>query len=189
MRSTSAFLGALVLVSACDDGGNSGDQTTRHAIGKADLSGACTVDDCGDQSAGGNCWCDSECAAFGDCCENVTFVCEAPAPSCDDTSTHSPLCDVPPICDDGLVKALKNGCFVCVDPQTCETPAPAACAAPACGVGMAACAEGTQCLVIEGCASPVCATRESACAAIGCALDTCGLAEVWPAHASCASPE
>ena len=122
MRSTSVIFSVALALTACDDSKDSG-QTARHAIGKADLAGSCKIDDCGDQAAGGNCWCDSACEAFGDCCENAAFVCEAPAPSCDDGSTHSPLCDVPPVCAEGLVKALKSGCFVCVDPQTCEAPA------------------------------------------------------------------
>ena len=153
MRSTSVIFSVALALTACDDSKDSG-QTARHAIGKADLAGSCKIDDCGDQAAGGNCWCDSACEAFGDCCENAAFVCEAPAPSCDDGSTHSPLCDVPPVCAEGLVKALKSGCFVCVDPQTCEAPAPScddgSTHSPLCDVPPV-CAEGLVKALKSGC--------------------------------------
>lgn len=43
-------------------------------------------------------------------------------PLCDDGSSLNPLCDMAPVCDEGLISATQNGCFVCVDPDTCEPP-------------------------------------------------------------------
>lgn len=159
MRSTSLILCAALGLAACDEATTEpvdSTQTERQAIGKADLAGSCKADDCGGQAASGNCWCDSDCEGFGDCCENVAFVCEAPAPSCDDGSKHSPYCDMPPVCAAGTVKALQRGCFVCVDPGTCAAPAPA----PSCDDGSThsplcdmppVCAEGTVKALQHGC--------------------------------------
>ena len=34
------------------------------------------------------------------------------------------ICDMmPPTCDEGLIAALQDGCYVCVDPETCMPPA------------------------------------------------------------------
>src|SRR5262245_33155998 len=47
----------------------------RSPIGKADLYGSCAANECGGQSAGGNCWCDDACLGNGDCCSNKATTC------------------------------------------------------------------------------------------------------------------
>ena len=61
-----------------------------------------------------------------------TMDCERPAPvgvcvegpkSCDDGAPA--FCDmVMPVCDSGLILAVQNGCYLCVDPTTCVPPPP-----------------------------------------------------------------
>jgi hypothetical protein len=55
------------------------DQPARGPIGKADLVGSCSLDDCGGPSASGSCWCDDACATYGDCCADKSDVCEPDA--------------------------------------------------------------------------------------------------------------
>lgn len=51
-----------------------GEQTAnRGPLGKADGAGSC-VDHCGGKSAG-SCYCDTECAKYGDCCEDIGSAC------------------------------------------------------------------------------------------------------------------
>lgn len=45
----------------------------RGPLGKADSSGSC-VDRCGGQSDG-TCWCDAQCAQYGDCCDDIETAC------------------------------------------------------------------------------------------------------------------
>lgn len=47
----------------------------RAPIGKADLFGSCSANDCGGQSTGGNCWCDEACLGNGDCCSDKANTC------------------------------------------------------------------------------------------------------------------
>jgi hypothetical protein len=55
------------------------DDPERGAVGKADADlGACTPDDCGDQAADGNGFCDELCARHGDCAADVVEVCGFP---------------------------------------------------------------------------------------------------------------
>jgi hypothetical protein len=127
MRTISLLL-TLSLTIACSTEGTDADEE-RTMIGKADLVGSCTPNDCGDIAANGNCWCDEGCKDFGDCCTDVYVACadELPAPECNDGSAPSPLCDIKPTCEPGQVAARKNGCFQCVDALTCEAPAPEDC--------------------------------------------------------------
>lgn len=53
---------------------------------------------------------------------NITACDGEPQLSCDDDQPLSPFCDVPPICAAGQVAAQQNGCWSCVDPDTCEPP-------------------------------------------------------------------
>lgn len=58
-----------------------GQTEDRAPIGKADLTGSCkgaTQNHCGGKSTG-NCWCDSKCATFGDCCSDKPAVCDGAA--------------------------------------------------------------------------------------------------------------
>ena len=103
MRSTTSVWMCLWLVSACaaDDGGQTG---ARGGIGKADLWGSCSAEDCGGPASSGVCWCDDACSEWGDCCENKEVTCDA-APTCQ-RNTDCPAgeyceasgCEEPGIC-------------------------------------------------------------------------------------------
>ncbi|MCC6900652.1 MAG: hypothetical protein IT377_16855 [Polyangiaceae bacterium] len=61
-----------------DEPGEPSQTEDRAPIGKADLTGSCkgaTQNFCGGKS-GGNCWCDSKCATFGDCCSDKPAICD-----------------------------------------------------------------------------------------------------------------
>ena len=47
----------------------------RGRLGKADLPGTCEVSDCGGKSQG-QCYCDAICTQYGDCCSNVSNICD-----------------------------------------------------------------------------------------------------------------
>jgi hypothetical protein len=48
-------------------------------------------------------------------------ACETNPGQCDDD--FDALCDMePPTCDEGLLLAVQDGCYVCVDPSTCQPP-------------------------------------------------------------------
>jgi hypothetical protein len=54
----------------------------RAPIGKADQTGSCQAGDadyCGGKSDG-NCWCDDQCDAFGDCCADKPIACDGEEP-------------------------------------------------------------------------------------------------------------
>lgn len=80
--------------------------------------------------------------------DDVLTVCYGecvPVDTCDDGGPV--LCDMePPVCDDGLVAAVKDGCYECVEPDTCEPPA-SECAIEDCGPALGApsyqCEDGT----------------------------------------------
>jgi len=54
-----------------------GSDAERGPIGKADLIGSCADTSCDGAAPSGNCYCDAECATFGDCCSDYVEVCEA----------------------------------------------------------------------------------------------------------------
>mgnify|MGYP003551590835 CR=1 FL=1 len=72
-----------LLVVACsaetsDDPAGSKQVDDRAPIGKADSTGSCqgpSESRCGGKSDG-NCWCDSKCETFGDCCSDKAKVCD-----------------------------------------------------------------------------------------------------------------
>src|SRR5690606_39223406 len=47
-----------------------GSDAERGPIGKADLIGSCADTSCDGAAPSGNCYCDAECATFGDCCSD-----------------------------------------------------------------------------------------------------------------------
>lgn len=60
-------------------GGSGGGSGNRVPLGKADNTGQCVAQGkslCGQKSSG-TCWCDSECATFGDCCSDYAASCTA----------------------------------------------------------------------------------------------------------------
>ena len=109
-----ALLGAAACSVETGDPTESAEQQAieRGPIGKADLLGSCSAasqqqqqqqqaqsgagDHCGGQSTG-NCWCDSECEDFGDCCADKVDVCGADCPDANDPAVN----------------------YVSEDPQTC----------------------------------------------------------------------
>jgi pyruvate,water dikinase len=79
-RSILFYVGLLgVSASACAvEAGRDTVADERGPLGKADAIGSCSTGD-GDQCGGksdGTCWCDEECAKFGDCCGDYVAVCE-----------------------------------------------------------------------------------------------------------------
>jgi endonuclease/exonuclease/phosphatase family metal-dependent hydrolase len=72
------LLSALAFGSGCVDfhPASLADDGPRGGIGKADLYGSCAGSDCDGKAAGGNCWCDAECAAYGDCCDDAAGLCD-----------------------------------------------------------------------------------------------------------------
>lgn len=65
---------------ACDDP-SVGVEDDRGSTGKADgaLHGSCE-DACGGKATGGTCYCDAQCAKYGDCCGDYEAVCLEPEP-------------------------------------------------------------------------------------------------------------
>ncbi len=78
--STTTWLAALalpMLLSGCANSAMEADDSRRGTNGtKADnVSGSCTINDCGAPAANGSGWCNDTCASFGDCAEGVAEVC------------------------------------------------------------------------------------------------------------------
>ena len=68
--------------SGCTAASGEGDGADRHPIGKADSSGSCEATMCDGMAPGGNCYCDSACVRYGDCCSDRDAICGGgPAPS------------------------------------------------------------------------------------------------------------
>jgi hypothetical protein len=53
-------------------------EVERGPLGKADQVGSCAQTDCDGAAPDGNCWCDADCAEFGDCCADKVEVCDQP---------------------------------------------------------------------------------------------------------------
>jgi hypothetical protein len=77
MTTTWKFL-AVTIMTACVSTEDSASEE-RGPLGKADGTGSC-VGHCGEKSAG-TCWCDDQCADFGDCCSDKALVCDGAEPS------------------------------------------------------------------------------------------------------------
>jgi len=77
IRHSIVLLAVLALGTfACTDSTSS---ERRARAGKADgLEGSC-VASCDDQSQNGDCYCDSQCESFGDCCDDYQAVCKVQA--------------------------------------------------------------------------------------------------------------
>jgi hypothetical protein len=76
----------LFMLAACggdDDGGGDGDgDGDRGPISDGDLEGSCAGTDCDGPAPEGNCYCDDECAHFGDCCSDYVDVCQPGGATC-----------------------------------------------------------------------------------------------------------
>ncbi|MCB9730096.1 MAG: hypothetical protein H6746_16620 [Deltaproteobacteria bacterium] len=77
--------------------------------------GPCCAGACGDQSPGGDCYCDDICAGFGDCCADLCDSCSADAPSTCGTGCV-PQCDGVECGDDGC----GGSCGGCEPDQACS---------------------------------------------------------------------
>jgi hypothetical protein len=64
----------LLLFAACATQTDGGNEAARGRGGKADAPGECTPDTC-DGPGVGECYCDTACAMYGDCCSNYEPVC------------------------------------------------------------------------------------------------------------------
>lgn len=114
--------------------------------------------DCGPDTCTSDADCpDGYCEHYATC---LAIGCPPPPPpqcvaaDCDDGSRLHPLCDQRPVCEDGEVSAVINGCFQCVDARTCEAPAPPSCddGTPAlCTVEPPTCADDEVVAVINHC--------------------------------------
>jgi hypothetical protein len=78
MANASKWFGIFLFIGACSADPDPGPEPARGGVGKADLAGSCEGA-CG-QASTGTCWCDDDCDAFGDCCEDKPQWCEAPVP-------------------------------------------------------------------------------------------------------------
>jgi hypothetical protein len=73
------ILGAILLAGcAVELDVTSDGEILRGPLGKADVIGTCG-ETCEGPSPLGNCWCDADCLAYGDCCEDQLMFCPAPA--------------------------------------------------------------------------------------------------------------
>lgn len=81
---TRKLLIALTLLAGCTTPADDGEiSAERGPLGKADAIGSCAASGCEGQAEGGNCFCDDQCAQYGDCCADRVEVCEEPvAPAC-----------------------------------------------------------------------------------------------------------
>lgn len=129
----------LLLVLALASGCSSDEDTSRGRghVEKGDLFGSCRAGQdtaCGSVASGGNCWCDTTCNKFGDCCADRNPVCGKPEPSACD-GLNSEKCEQTPGCKAILVPACplcEGGQLVCVaDVSPCEGLDENACAANA----------------------------------------------------------
>lgn len=126
----SAFLAIVlpaILVACSPQLSEDENSNGRGRLGKADLVGSCE-DSCDGPSASGNCWCDSQCAAYGDCCEDAATVCELD--ECTFDASGSVGCGEGEICAPGVCKAFCPAGTPgnCCAPSTCvPDPTPATC--------------------------------------------------------------
>ena len=81
-----ASIAILTILAACggdDDGGGGGGGDgdgdgggdERGPVATADLSGSCAETDCDGSSPSGNCYCDSDCTFYADCCDDYLLAC------------------------------------------------------------------------------------------------------------------
>jgi hypothetical protein len=100
------------------------------------------------------------CAADSEDCDPVPVCVPQNNGQCDDDSTQ--ICEmVPPTCDDGLILAVQNDCYECVDPHTCEPPPPPlTCANVLCAQGTHCVMQDVDCIQSPCPAVPVCIEDE-----------------------------
>lgn len=95
----------------------------RGPLGKADAFGSCENSGCDGISVDGNCWCDEQCAFYGDCCADKVDVCDAPAQkSCGGFTIEPQTCDAGEYChyEQGDFCGAADAPGVCMDvPEAC----------------------------------------------------------------------
>jgi hypothetical protein len=145
----------LISISVLTLSGCGGDE---HVIGRGDLDRSDLTGSCGDADgdgdfcggpSSGSCWCDDECDAIGDCCDDKASVCDGDPPTtCEDA--HVPCTAGDPNCHafgmehgltfDGLfLEECNDGDLACPGATTCVIPpcgaddnCPGLCVAPEC---------------------------------------------------------
>lgn len=83
------------------DTASGGGDADRGPLGKADKIGSCEAPDGGDHCGGasyGNCYCDDQCEAFGDCCSDKPAVCDGSGDDGDDSGGSDGGADDPLQC-------------------------------------------------------------------------------------------
>ncbi len=96
---------------------------------------------CGEQSAGGSCWCDDACAGYGDCCEDIEEVCSEPgrepaAGMCVKNSNDE--CQTDADCNIG-----GCGAELCFNPDVSNGISTCECSGPSVPVSGCGCVEGS----------------------------------------------
>lgn len=154
-----ASLSVLWAVAGCGTTTTDTSTTTRSAIqnGKADqTSGSCDAQ-CGGQSTTGPCWCDDQCASFGDCCFDKVPLCTPEqcddldaGPCTDATGCRNSILPIPCDCvpgeDAGCVCPL-GGARTCVPCPllACDLECDLGVKTDANGCGLCECNEPTTC--------------------------------------------
>ena len=92
------FMFAALCSIGCGGGGGAAPapRGVAHESGKADEAGSC-LGGCGGIANNGACWCDDECASFGDCCADKASICDA-----NPCELSRGVCRVPALTDDGV---------------------------------------------------------------------------------------
>ncbi len=110
----------LALCGACEAPDRSPpERSGTQAVGKADApSGSCDAATCGGIGNGG-CWCDEECAAYGDCCADAAQVCGV-----DECDVTADACAAGESCQDieGLFECAAPMCGARLGEGTVECP-------------------------------------------------------------------
>ncbi|MEM6993339.1 MAG: hypothetical protein AAF721_22695 [Myxococcota bacterium] len=159
-------LALLGLVGACTVAvdGERGAADDRQPLGKADNIGSCQgpddTDFCGGKSEG-SCYCDEACVKFGDCCGDVSAVCEGDGIEPGELCLSDNHCTADQVCDHtechsncGPGQICPAVCWgECVDdggiPGDCGDGTPGLCAAIA-----PECPEGTASFIVNHCWGP-----------------------------------
>lgn len=143
----------------------------RSVQGKADgdFSASC-VDNCGGKAAAG-CWCDSSCAAYGDCCLDKSEVCDAKPATCEGFCGGKNPAGC--WCDE---QCAKYGDCCADKAEICETPVDL-CAGVNCEVAAPTC-DGetlvtTTAASCDGNTGMCTSTTEKTVCPYGCVSDSC----------------
>lgn len=87
-----AFLPALLTLSACDDAPLDEARLAAAEANHQRAAGSCTPDACGEYIPANSCQCDDLCVEYGDCCDDVDAVCNAPVDECQSNEDCPEFC-------------------------------------------------------------------------------------------------